>query len=116
MNGNPLYHWVALAVTTVLVLPIPVAILTGWTPSWIPVRKRAGMRLRAYGTLCLYGLVLANGLPRVADASLGTVMTWMNVGFGFIAAACVLFFLAERRDAGHRSRGEERPPATDAGS
>ncbi|MBM7087075.1 hypothetical protein G3I31_33680 [Streptomyces sp. SID9913] len=107
MNGNPLYHWVALAVNTVLMLPFSVAVLTGWTPSWVPLRKRAGMRLRAYGILCFYGVVLVNGLPRIADASLDTVMNWMNVGFGFIAAACVLFLLAERKDAGHRSRGED---------
>ncbi|WP_432054772.1 hypothetical protein [Streptomyces sp. bgisy022] len=112
MNGDPLYHWAALAVATVLVLPIPVALLTGWwTPPWIAEGQRAGMRLRAYGTLCIYGLMLVNGLPRIADASLETMMAWMYVGFGCIAAAAVLFLLAERKDAGERRAG--KAPAAD---
>ncbi|MFG2294581.1 hypothetical protein [Streptomyces sp. NPDC048603] len=97
MNGNPMYHWMALAVSTAVMLPIPLAVLAGWTPPWMR-KKRAGMRLRAYGVLCFYALMLANGVPRIADASTETVMFCMNVGFGFIAAAVLLFLLAERKD------------------
>ena len=32
VNGNPLYHWIGPAVSTVLMLPVPVAMLAGWTP------------------------------------------------------------------------------------
>ncbi|GAB2799229.1 hypothetical protein GCM10027073_33960 [Streptomyces chlorus] len=108
MNGNPLYHWIALAVSTALTLPLPVAILAGWTPPWMR-KRQAGMRLRAYGLLCIYALMLVNGLPRIADASIETVMAFMNVGFGFIAAAAVLFLLAERRDSAARAVGPVEP-------
>ncbi|MEU2629993.1 hypothetical protein [Kitasatospora sp. NPDC007106] len=104
MNGNPLYHWTTLAVSTALLLPIPVAVLAGWTPPWMRER-RAGMRLRAYGVLCFYALAPLNGLPRIADASAGTVMACTAAGLGLIAAAAVLFLLAERKDANARSAG-----------
>ncbi|MEU4683924.1 hypothetical protein [Streptomyces xinghaiensis] len=98
MNGNPMYHWIGLAVSTALVLPVPVAILAGRTPP--SLRKRpAGLRLRAYGFLCGYALVLLNSIPRIADASYETVMACMGIGFGFIAAAAVLFLLAARKDS-----------------
>ncbi|WP_432073455.1 hypothetical protein [Streptomyces wuyuanensis] len=104
VNGNPLYHWTALAVSTVVVLPVPVAILAGWTPSWMRERQ-AGMRLRAYGVLCIYALLLLNGVPRIADASIETVMACMSVGFVCIAASGVLFVLAGRKDSGARTAG-----------
>lgn len=99
VNGNPLYHWIALAVSTALMLPVPVAILSGWTPPWLR-KRQAGMRLRAYGILCIYALTLVNRIPRIADASFETVMVCMNVGFGFGAAAAVLFLLSARTDSG----------------
>ncbi|MFF0111670.1 hypothetical protein [Streptomyces prasinus] len=108
VNGNPLYHWTALAVSTALMLPLPVAMLAGWTPSWMRERQ-AGMRLRAHGILCLYACVLLNGVPRIADASIGTVMTCTNVGLGFIAAAAVLFLLSARGDAAARTAGPVEP-------
>ncbi|MBX9393009.1 hypothetical protein K4749_05275 [Streptomyces sp. TRM72054] len=104
VNGNPLYHWTALAVSTALVLPVSVAILAGWTPPWMR-KRQAGIRLRAYGLLCIYGLMLVNGIPRIADASIDTVMTCMYVGFGCIAGAAVMFLLAERKDSAARAAG-----------
>lgn len=101
MNGNPLYHWIALAVVTVLTLPVSVAVLAGWTPPWIR-KRQAGMRLRAYGLLCIYGLMLANAIPRIADASIDTAMACTYVGFAFIAATAVLILLAERKDSAHQ--------------
>ncbi|WP_051722402.1 hypothetical protein [Streptomyces albus] len=104
MNGNPVYHWIGPAVSTALMLPVPVALLSGWIPA--SMRKRqAGLRLRAYGFLCCYALVLLNSIPRIADASYETVMTCMILGFGFIAAAAVLFLLAARKDALARTAG-----------
>jgi hypothetical protein len=67
------------------------------------------MRLRAYGILCFYALVLVNGIPRIADASYQTVMACMIVGFGFIAAAAVLFVLAERKDSRAQAAGPVSP-------
>ncbi|MFD7710622.1 hypothetical protein ACFV6E_11905 [Streptomyces sp. NPDC059785] len=104
MNGNPLYYWVMLVVSTVLVLPMVAALLTGKTP--LRMRKRqAGMRLRAYGFLCWYALVPLNGVPRIAGASYETVMACTGVSFGFLVAAAVLLLLAERRDAARRASG-----------
>ncbi|MCU7821427.1 hypothetical protein [Kitasatospora sp. DSM 101779] len=104
MNGDPLYHWTALAVCTALLLPVPVAVLAGWTPPWMRQRQ-AGMRLRAYGVLCTYAIALVNGIPRIADAAVTTVTACTAVGVGFAAAAAVLFLLAERTDSGARSSG-----------
>ncbi|GAA2633264.1 hypothetical protein [Streptomyces vastus] len=108
VNGNPLYHWIALAVSTVLMLPVPVAILAGWTPPWMR-KRQAGMRLRAYGILCIYALMLVNGIPRIADASFETVMLWTNVGFGFTATAAVLLLLSARKDSGARTADPVEP-------
>ncbi|MFD8690847.1 hypothetical protein [Streptomyces sp. NPDC059651] len=108
MNGNPLYYWIVLSVCTVLILPIAVSVLAGWTPPWTRHRQ-AGTRLRAYGTMCIYALMLVNVIPRIADASFGTVMAFTNAGFGFTAAAAVLFLLSARRDARARPAGPGEP-------
>ncbi|MFF3350748.1 hypothetical protein [Streptomyces sp. NPDC002779] len=91
-----------------LPVPVPVAILVGWTPPWMR-KRQAGMRLRAYGILCIYALMLVNGIPRIADASFETVMVCMNVGFGFTAAAAVLFLLSACKDSGARTAGPVEP-------
>ncbi|KOU10497.1 hypothetical protein ADK87_03465 [Streptomyces sp. NRRL F-4711] len=88
--------------STALLLPVPVAILAGWTPPWLR-KRQAGLRLRAYGILCIYPLMLVNGIPRIADASFETVMICMTVGFGFIAAAAALFLLSACKDSGART-------------
>lgn len=108
MNGNPLYHWTALAVFTALIPPLSVAILAGWTPPWLR-KRRAGIRLRAYGFLCVYALALVNGIPRIADASYETVMACTASGLGFIAAAGVLLLLAERKDSAARRSAPVEP-------
>jgi hypothetical protein len=108
VNGNPLYHWIVLAVSTALMLPVSVAILAGWIPPWMR-RRQAGMRLRVYGILCIYAFTLVIGIPRLADASIETVMACMNVGFGFIVAAAVLFLLAGRKDSGAKTAGPAEP-------
>ncbi|WP_329113312.1 hypothetical protein [Streptomyces sp. NBC_01353] len=61
--------------------------------------------------------MLVNGIPRTADASYETVMACMNVGLGFIAAAAVLFLLAERNDSSARGpEDDDRRPGLGAGS
>jgi hypothetical protein len=108
VNGNPLYQSIGLAVSTALMLPAPVAMLAGWTPPWMR-KRQAGMQLRAYGFLCFYALVLANSIPRIADASYGTVMAGMYVGFGFGVAGPVLFLLADHKDSRARAAGPGEP-------
>ncbi|MFJ6636818.1 hypothetical protein ACIQMR_36470 [Streptomyces sp. NPDC091376] len=108
MNGNPLYYSIALAVASAVMLPVPVAMLSGWSPPWIR-KRQAGMRLRAYGLLCLYALMPLNGIPRIAGASGETVTACMNMGFVFPAAAAALFLFAERKDSGARAAGHTEP-------
>ncbi|GHE63081.1 hypothetical protein [Streptomyces capitiformicae] len=102
MHGNPLYHCIALAVASVLMLPLPIALLRGWVPPWTR-GGTGGLRPRAYGILCLYGGVLANGVPRLANASYDVVMAAMLLGIGFYGLAAVLFLLAAVKDNGARS-------------
>ncbi|MEU2434325.1 hypothetical protein ABZ611_33410 [Streptomyces sp. NPDC007861] len=73
MNGNPVYHWIGLAIATAVMAPMPAA-MRGWVPPWQRKKYAAGVRLRAWALLCLYGNILANGIPRLADASYETVM------------------------------------------
>ncbi|MDF9816720.1 hypothetical protein [Streptomyces sp. SPB162] len=108
VNGNPLYHWIALAVYTGLLLPVAVAILAGWTPPWLR-KRQAGLRFHAYGLLCVYAVMLLNGIPRIAGASSGTVLACMGVGIGLFAAAAVLFLLSERKDSGAQRTGAVEP-------
>ncbi|MFI2458185.1 hypothetical protein [Streptomyces sp. NPDC019539] len=114
VNGNPLYHWIVLAVSTALLLPVPVpvpvpvGILAGWTPPWLR-KRQAGLRLRAYGILCIYTLMLVNGIPRIADASFETVTVCMIVGLGCTVAAAVLVLLSARKDSGARTTGPAEP-------
>ncbi|WP_327375105.1 hypothetical protein OG393_14730 [Streptomyces sp. NBC_01216] len=112
MNGDPLYHWLLPALSTVLVLPVPVAVLAGWTPPWMR-HRRAGLRLRAYAVLNIYAFLLLSGVPRITDASFRTVMSCATVGFGFLAAAVVLFLLADRRDTRARTFALSRPGRTE---
>jgi hypothetical protein len=113
VNGDPVYHAVALAVCTVLMVPVAVMILAGRTPSWLR-RGGAGARLTAWALLCLYGLALVNGVPRLADASSRTVTLCATVGLGFAGAAAVLFVAAARRNAagnrGDRAAGPAGGP------
>ncbi|KAB1149988.1 hypothetical protein F7R91_03965 [Streptomyces luteolifulvus] len=107
MHGNPLYHWIALAVASALMLPLAIALLRGWVPPWTRGRT-GGLRLRAYGILCLYGGTLANGVPRLAKASFDVVMAAMLFGIGFYGLAAVLFLLSAVKD--NRARAETPDP------
>ncbi|MFJ6050512.1 hypothetical protein [Streptomyces sp. NPDC092307] len=95
MNGNPIYHAIALAAGTLLVLPLPLALLAGWTPRGLRGRQLAA-RPYAWAVLCLYTLMPLNAVPRMIDASADTVMACTVFGFGLIAAAVGCFIQAER--------------------
>ncbi|WP_229841461.1 hypothetical protein, partial [Streptomyces brasiliensis] len=101
-------QWIGLAVSTALIVPVSVAMLAGWTLPWMRKRK-AGMRLRAYGFLCIYAFIFVNSVPRIADASIETVMACMKVGCGFMAAFVVLMLLAERKDSRAQAAGPGEP-------
>ncbi|NUS03441.1 MAG: hypothetical protein HOV97_12845 [Nonomuraea sp.] len=109
MNGNPLYHWMGLAVATVVIVPLSAAMLAGWAPPGMR-KRRAGLRLRACGFLCFYALTLLNAVPRIADASSATVIDCMKAGWVVIALAAVFFLLAERKDARARAAGPGGSP------
>lgn len=94
MHGNPLYHWIGLAVASALMLLPAIALLRGWVPPWMRRRPTGGLRPRAYALLCLYGGMLANGVPRLANASYDVVMAAMLAGLGFYGLAAVLFLLS----------------------
>ncbi|WP_371591710.1 hypothetical protein [Streptomyces virginiae] len=95
MNSNPTYHTIALAAGTLLVLPVPLAILAGWTPRGLRGRRLAALPY-AWAVLCLYTLMPLNAVPRMLDASADTVMACTVLGFVFIAAAVGCFIQAER--------------------
>lgn len=99
MHGNPLYHWIALAVAGVLMLLPAIAILKGWVPPWMRRRYTGGLRPRAYALLCLFGGMVANGVPRLAYASYDVVMVAGLVGIGFYGLAAVLFLLSAIKDS-----------------
>ncbi|WP_194236354.1 hypothetical protein [Streptomyces acidicola] len=108
VNGNPLHHWIGLSVSTALMLPVPVTMLAGRTPPWMR-KRQAGMRLRAYGFLCFYALILVNSIPRIADASYETARACTYVGGAFGAAGAVLFLLAARKDSRAQTAGPVEP-------
>ncbi|MFK0222312.1 hypothetical protein ACIQWN_29485 [Streptomyces vinaceus] len=87
MNGNPVYHAIALAAATLFLLPLPVLILGGWTPGRFP--SRAAARSYAYALLCLYALAPLNAVPRMLDASAGVVTACTAAGLAFSGAAVV---------------------------
>lgn len=85
MNGNPAYHAIGLAAATLLLLPLPVAILAGWTSPRLP--SRAAVIPYAWALLCLYANALLNAMPRMLDAATGVVTACTAAGFAFSAAA-----------------------------
>ncbi|WP_143568882.1 MULTISPECIES: hypothetical protein [Streptomyces] len=105
MNGNPLYHGIALAVGTLLVLPLPLAMLKGWTPRGLRGRRPA-VRPYAAAFLCLYAVMPLNAVPRMIDAPSGAVTACTGLGFGFVAAAAMCFLRAERTSRRTDSRAE----------
>ncbi|WP_406206266.1 hypothetical protein OG331_40365 [Streptomyces sp. NBC_01017] len=99
MNGNPAIHWTGIAVSTVLVLPLSVAMLFGWAPRLVGERaSMQGIRLWGVGMLLIYSTALINGFPRLADASQGVVMTATVAGGAVGVTGALLFLVADLAD------------------
>ncbi|MCY0933871.1 hypothetical protein [Streptomyces sp. H34-S4] len=98
MNGNPVYHALALAAASVLLLPLALAMLAGWAPPRL--RDRAALRTYAWALLCLYVLAPLNAIPRMADAPAAVVTGCSAAGLAFVAAAATLLILTARRLSG----------------
>lgn len=97
MHGNPLYQWIPLAIASVLLLPLSIAVLRGWVPPWMR-EQTGGLRPRAYGLLFLYAGILTNGVPRLANASYEVIMVGIAFGIGCFVFAGLLFVLAGVKD------------------
>ncbi|MDJ0380154.1 hypothetical protein [Streptomyces sp. G-G2] len=102
MNGNPIYHALALAVATVLLVPLALAMLAGRTPLRLP--DRAARRAFAWALLCLYALAPLNAIPRMADTPAVVVTSCSAAGLVFVVAAAVLLFRTARRLSGPAHR------------
>ncbi|AYV25672.1 hypothetical protein EES41_02850 [Streptomyces sp. ADI95-16] len=90
MNGNPAYHALALVASTLLLLPLPVAIFAGWTPPRLGDRSTA--LPYAWAALFLYTLVPLNALPRMMNSPATVVMFCTGAGplFSLAAVACLM--------------------------
>ncbi|MFJ3974184.1 hypothetical protein [Streptomyces sp. NPDC090021] len=95
MNGNPIIHAIVLAAATLLLLPLPVALLRGWTPERL--RSRAVARSYAYAMLGLYAQACLNTVPRMLDAPAGLTTACTAAGVGLAVAAAVYFMQAALR-------------------
>ncbi|MFG2973877.1 hypothetical protein ACGFYY_12825 [Streptomyces sp. NPDC048331] len=94
MNGNPVYQALALAFATVLILPMAVAMLAGWTPPRLSVR--AAVHPYACAVLCIYAPAPLNAIPRMLDASACVVTACGLVALACVVAAVILLIRAER--------------------
>ncbi|WP_328738784.1 hypothetical protein OHA91_06095 [Streptomyces erythrochromogenes] len=105
MNGDPLYHGIALAAGTLLVLPLALAVLNGWTPRGLR-GPRPAVRPYAWALLSLYAVMPLNAVPRMIDAPSGVVMACTGLGFGFVVVAATCFLHAERASRRVNPRAE----------
>ncbi|MGW0393324.1 hypothetical protein ACWDYJ_20970 [Streptomyces sp. NPDC003042] len=96
MNGNPQYHAIAPASATLLLLPLPPAVLAGRTPAWVRARV-AEPRWYALAMTAVWLPAPFNALPRMAGAGTGVVMTCTVVSVACAATAVALFARAARR-------------------
>ncbi|MDJ0380143.1 hypothetical protein [Streptomyces sp. G-G2] len=92
MYGNPLYRALALAAATVLLVPLAVGMLAGWTA--LRLTARAAVRLYAWALLCVYALAPLNAVSRMANASPAVVSACSLAGLAFVAATTVLIVRA----------------------
>ncbi|MFD6225714.1 hypothetical protein ACFWFZ_02335 [Streptomyces sp. NPDC060232] len=102
MNANPSVQAVVLVAATLLLLPLPVALLRGWTPERL--RSRAVARAYAFAMLGLYAQACLNTVPRMLDAPVGLTTACSAAGVALGVAAAVFFLQAAAR--GRRAHPE----------
>ncbi|MFJ6784717.1 hypothetical protein [Streptomyces yangpuensis] len=95
MNGNLIIHTVILAAATLLLLPLPVALLRGWAPERL--RERSAARAYAYAMLGLYVQACLNTVPRMLEAPAGLTTACTALGVGLAVVAAVFFMQAAAR-------------------
>lgn len=105
MNGNPLHHGITLAAGTLLVLPLALAVLNGWTPHGLR-GLRLAMRPYAWALLFVYALMPLNAVPHMLDAPSDVVTACTGLGFALIVAAAACFLRAEWTSRRTNSRAE----------
>ncbi|WP_328297325.1 MULTISPECIES: hypothetical protein [unclassified Streptomyces] len=90
MNESPVYQALALVAATLLLLPFPVAIFSGWVPPRLGDRSVA--LPYAWATLCVYALVPLNAVPRLLGASAAVVTLCTGAGplLSLAAVTCLV--------------------------
>ncbi|MCX4524666.1 MULTISPECIES: hypothetical protein [unclassified Streptomyces] len=109
MNGNPQIHATLLAVSTLLLLPLPLLVLAGRTPAWLRARV-AAPRPMALALISFWLPAPFGAVPRILDAGFGVVMACTLVSLLF-GCAGVAFFLRSARAERRTRRGHAQPPA-----
>ncbi|MFJ5833299.1 hypothetical protein [Streptomyces sp. NPDC093089] len=102
--------WTLIAGGAVLLLAPGLVVLAGWLPGSFR-HAQAPVRLLGGSALALYGLVLANEVPRLAGASSGARATCAHVGLGLAGLTVALVILYDLL-AGRSRRGRQQPPGT----
>ncbi|MFD3701357.1 hypothetical protein ACFWUZ_35540 [Streptomyces sp. NPDC058646] len=93
MNTN-LVQAIALVAATILILPVPVAVLAGWAPPGLPVRTAAIPY--AWAMLCLYATAPLNTLPRILHAA-PTAVTSCTAASAMLNAASIVCLIRAAR-------------------
>ncbi|MGW7434098.1 hypothetical protein ACWGIN_31775 [Streptomyces sp. NPDC054861] len=106
MNGNSLFHAAGLAVSTLVLLPLPLLILQGRAPDWL--RRIATLRCVALALIGFWLLVLFNAVPRVLGAGSGFVMACSALGALFGLGGIMFFFRAAWANAHAARTGRRR--------
>ncbi|MGW7432369.1 hypothetical protein ACWGIN_22800 [Streptomyces sp. NPDC054861] len=93
MNGNSLFHAAGLVVSTLILLPLPLLVLTGRSPGWSRSRL-ADPRWLALALTGFWLLVLFNALPRILGAGSGVVTACAALGVLLGLGGIMCFFRA----------------------
>ncbi|MGP3948995.1 hypothetical protein [Streptomyces sp. 7N604] len=110
MHGNPVIHLSTLAIFSVILLPLCIAMLRGWAPGW--VRRRLtprSIRNRGAAVLLLYGSAAVNAVLRAMGASYEVVMAATVVGAACAVAGALFVAVSDvtekraRRRAGNNT-------------
>ncbi|GAA0661079.1 hypothetical protein GCM10010193_10110 [Kitasatospora atroaurantiaca] len=83
-----------LALSSLTLLPVGIAMIAGrWVPRWWREKPEAA-RSVGVAYLLIYLVMLANGVPRVLDATEGVGLVFSTAGMVLMAGAMVMFAVA----------------------